>query len=265
MRVRPHLVSRNDLIERYHVRTQIEVIRLVEIMLTRQSGSAAVAAAAAAAAAEEDSFIIPATDASLLLDPNGRHSMTYHMSRHDDVIVRRNFYQFAARMHGQKDLAVVVQDMIHQTLVDGLNDRSKKIRALIKYFFHHGTMAMVENSAVGSSPVGEDVTGRLRLLLTQCNEKDGRNEREERGGLFNTKMEDRWLEYASFLTLSLTERTSDFDRHLPGCEDKLEDCEFVEVDVLASSELMTMQPKYSNLVSQMSSYAEHGSSMRRAR
>ena len=74
-------------------------------------------------------------------------------------------------------------------------------------------------------------------------------------GLYSLSSESRWLEYASYLTITLTEESVDYNRYIPGCEDALEDCEFIEIEVDVNIESKTMQPKYSSLISQISNYA----------
>jgi hypothetical protein len=258
VRMRPHLLVRHDIIERYHVLTQIEIIRTIEIMMTSTTSSS-----------HENSFLIPDDDVLLLLHPSNKHSLTYNMTNHDDVTVRKEFYSFMTRIYSTTDYNENINGLIHLILVSGLSDTSKKVRYMIKEFWDTGKRGSISISTVAPNkstikPMVNSIKVRLQKLLSNTiylgkmeESSSFTTPSKDVGGcgLFHSTSEDRWLEYASFLTISLTERTADYNRYLPGCEDKLQDCEFVEVNVHASTELLTMQPKYSSLISQISHYA----------
>ena len=190
------------------------------------------------------------------------------MTRHDDVAVRKIFYSFMTRVYGSAADNNGVNSVVHRILVEGLSDRSKKVRSILKSFWNCGSSGSSGSAGSGGSgvksalPMDGDIIGRLQRLLSKTSERTtgGGGAGGGTSGLYHFKAEDRWLEYSSFLTIALSENTADYNRYLPGCEDKLQDCEFVEVDVTAGTELLTMQPKYASLVSQISSYAQDASS-----
>jgi hypothetical protein len=265
IRMRPHLLVRHDLIERYHVNTQLEVIRYVEAMSSMDQESDK---------PWDDVFVVNVEDMSMLLNEKNQHSMTWHMTQHEDIAVRTSFYKFVSRMFVQrKDVSV----HIHCILVNGLSDPAQRVRKLAKYFWDVGIAAKQGKDA--TSPISTDITTRLATLLTcsieNSDEQMGKMDKNKRNknkksqnknehdlhGLYRVGMEERWLEYSSYLTIALSKRSVDYERHLPGCEDALQDCEFVEIDVsnlAAHTVSRTMQPKYASLVSQLSQISSSG-------
>ena len=181
-----------------------------------------------------------------------------------------------------------------EILVRGMADSSRSIRAKIKNFWHgssRGGEPIVEPSGtlLGHHRLGQTLSGRIRELLLPSNDdkqtdstanassggaKDGldpfgthgsssatssvRPSLRRPSGLYNMHSESHWLEYSSFLTLSLVEGTPDYERYLPGCEDALADCQFLEISLDRRIALSTyreggasMQPKYASVVSQI--------------
>ena len=282
--VRAIFMVKIDIIERFHISTQKQGVLLIEKLMKifQNMNDEPIPSDA------EESLDQMKRDLLSLIDPLNTCGLTTHMIRHADSTCRMHFYMFCCRLYdanhkcGSQKSLLTLQHYIHEILTRGLADSSRLIRSKLKEFWHgdHSAPHLPNSSKVDKTPdraaenfcrLEQTLTGRIRkLLLPSCGNflRKSKGKRQDSSiaahfanfsdtGLYSVHSEVNWLEFSSYLTLSLVEGTQDYERYLPGCEDALADCQFVEIGLdhyIANSTFRedgaSMQPKYASFVSQ---------------